>query len=268
MNDYIPLQGLTKMSSISFIVPTMDNQSELKRTVKSLSNALKGGCEVVIVDSSLSPISKYRLNNWLNGSFRVVIVHAKPKGIYAACNKGVSIASGDWLVIMTAGDGLLPNAEKIIIDSIADHKEIFIFSQQVRDSHCRPVYSFIPTDTSVWPTQSVVINRSVYKSIGGYNTDFVSISDQLFFWQARQSFDFEIISNEVSYFCLGGLSGGFSRNLLSENYQLHRYCGQNVIFASLLVFRSSLRQVIEKMIGESRMITLKRYFFENYKKLK
>lgn len=253
------------MNSISFVVPTMNNEDELRRTLNSLSNALKCGCEVVIVDSSAIPVSKARLNNWLNGFFRVEVVHSEPKGIYSAINEGLTAATGSWLVVMTAGDGLIPSAEKIILDSVGDHSKIFVFSQEVRDSSCRSIYSFIPTNTSLWPTQSVVINRSVYEALGGYDLAFNSISDQLFFWKARQNFDFEIISSEISYFCLGGLSGQVRLKLLFENYQLHRFCGKSVIFALLLVFRSILRRIIEKTIGEAGTVVIKRYFFGNYK---
>ncbi len=250
---------------VSFIVPTMNNHGELERTIKSLSNALKCGCQVVVVDSGESPLSEPLLCEWLVDAKHVVIIHSQPRGIYSAINEGITAATGEWLVVMTAGDGLLPDAENIILSSLSDKNKILVFEQQVRDSQCIPVYNFKPTDTSLWPTQSVVINRSVYKTLGSYDPAFSCISDQRFFWQARGEFHFEIIPNAVSYFCLGGLSSTVSVGLLLENFYLHRYRGKNIITSTFLVLRAIIKRIIEKIIGETFMISLKRSLFHYYK---
>lgn len=258
MSDKFKVLNTSQKYLISFVVPTMNNHGELKRTIKSLSNALKCGCQVVVVDSGETPISESHLCEWIVDAKHVLIIHSQPRGIYSAINEGITSATGEWLVVMTAGDGLLHDAENIILSSLSDKNKILVFDQQVRDSQCRPVYTFKSTDKSLWPTQSVVIHRSVYQTLGGYDTAFTSISDQRFFWQARKEFHFEVIPNTVSYFCLGGLSSTISVELLSEQFALNRYLGKDVMSCTFLVLRTMVKRIIEKTLGETLMILLKR----------
>ena len=258
MSDKLKVLNTSQKYLISFVVPTMNNHGELKRTIKSLSNALKCGCQVVVVDSGEKPISESHLCEWTVDAKHVLIIHSQPRGIYYAINEGITSATGEWLVVMTAGDGLLPGAENIILSSLSDKNKILVFDQQVRDSQCRPVYTFKSTDKSLWPTQSVVINRSVYQALGGYDTAFSNISDQRFFWQARKEFHFGVFRNTVSYFCLGGLSSTISVGLLSEQFILSRYLGKNRITSTFLILRTILKRMIEKTFGETLMVSLKR----------
>jgi glycosyltransferase involved in cell wall biosynthesis len=239
----------------------MNNHDELERTIKSLANALKRGCQVVVVDSGESPISKSQLCEWIIDTTYVLIIHSQPRGIYSAINEGIIAATGEWLIVMTAGDGLLPNAENIILSSLSDKIKILVFDQQVRDSKCRPVYTFKSTDKSLWPTQSVVIKKSVYQKLGCYDTAFVNTADQRFFWEARREFHFKMIPVVVSYFCLGGLSSTISTGLLREHFSLNRYLGKNFITCMLRVFRTIVKRLIEKTLGETLMISLKRLLF-------
>ena len=244
---------------VSFVIPTMNNHNELERTLNSLAGALKCGCEAIVVDSGETSISESQLREWNIKSEDILVIHSLPKGIYSAINQGITFATGEWLVVMTAGDGLLPDAEKTILSNLSDKNKILVFDQEVRDSQCRPVYTFKSTGTSLWPTQSVVINRHVFNHLGCFDTTFSSISDQLFFWQARKKFKFEVISHSVSYFCLGGLSSSISIKLLKEEFFLDRYLGKGAVNSSFSVLRTIIKKIVEKIFGENLMIFLKRW---------
>lgn len=259
MDNETIMLNVTHNYLISFIVPTMNNHDELERTLKSLSNAIKCRCQIVIVDSGESPLPKSILSEWNVQSKHVHYIHMPPKGIYSAINEGIKCSSGEWLAVMTAGDGLLPGAEKIILRNMSDENDILVFDQEVWDSKCKPVYTFKSSEGSLWPTQSVIINRSVYNALGLYSTDFSSISDQRFFWQARKEFNFDVIPGAISFFCLGGLSSTISIKLLHEQFTLNRYLGKNIINSIFLVLRTVFKRIIEKIFGETLMISLKRF---------
>lgn len=244
---------------VSFIVPTMNNVTELERTLNSLANALKCGCEAIVVDSSEPFISESDLRERRVESEHISIIHSPPRGIYSAINKGITSSTGEWVVVMTAGDGLLPDAEKTILSYLSDKNKVLVFNQEVRDSQCRAVYTFKPTGTSIWPTQSVVINRHVFNDLGCFDTTFSSISDQLFFWQVRKKFNFKVISHSISYFCLGGLSSSISIKLLKEEFSLNLYLGRGVVNSTFCVFRTIIKKIVEKIFGENLMIVLKRW---------
>ena len=103
---------------ISIITVVFNGEKYLEETIQSVINQTYSNVEYIIIDGgssdgTLDIIKKYeeRIDYW---------VSEKDKGIYDAMNKGIDVASGEWINFMNAGDGFYA-------DDVLD--KIFILNQ-------------------------------------------------------------------------------------------------------------------------------------------
>ncbi len=118
---------------ISVITVVLNGEKYLEETILSVLNQTYDNVEYIIIDGgstdgTLDIIKKYEhaIDYW---------VSEKDRGIYDAMNKGIVLATGDWINFMNAGDGFYSNdvLEKIFqgnelknIDVIyGDHNVIY-----------------------------------------------------------------------------------------------------------------------------------------------
>lgn len=106
------------MIKLSIITVTYNAQDTLPRTVKSVLTQNYDNIEHIIVDGAstdgtMKIAEKYRKNSEdLTGIRRIVIVSEPDKGLYDAMNKGLAMATGDYLVFLNAGD-FYPDASTV-----------------------------------------------------------------------------------------------------------------------------------------------------------
>lgn len=87
---------------ISVITVCFNAAEELRRTFQSVTTQDSGDMEYIIIDGNSSDSSK---NFIAANSEKITKWISEPdRGIYDAMNKGVGMASGDWIVFMNAGD--------------------------------------------------------------------------------------------------------------------------------------------------------------------
>ena len=87
---------------ITIITVTYNAGIVLERTIQSIIEQRYENIEYIVVDgcssdNTIKIIKEYEeyVNKWIS---------EKDNGLYDAMNKGISLASGDWLFFMNAGD--------------------------------------------------------------------------------------------------------------------------------------------------------------------
>ena len=98
------------MISFSLITCTYNAAAELPPTIKSVEAQTYQAVEHLIIDGAstdetLSMVETYR-ERAAGGSHQVVIRSERDRGLYDAMNKALSLATGDYLVFLNAGDSL------------------------------------------------------------------------------------------------------------------------------------------------------------------
>ncbi len=90
------------MKKLSIIIVTFNASDDLGRTLQSVFEQTYTNYEVVIIDgestdTTLEIIQTYeeKIDYW---------VSEKDSGIYAAMNKGIKVAKGEYLQFLNAGD--------------------------------------------------------------------------------------------------------------------------------------------------------------------
>lgn len=95
------------MPKLTVITIVYNNVRDIERTIKSVINQTHKDIEYIIIDGAsndgtLEVIEKYRKHT-------AKIVSEKDKGIYDAMNKGLALATGDYVLFMNSGDEIYDN---------------------------------------------------------------------------------------------------------------------------------------------------------------
>jgi glycosyltransferase involved in cell wall biosynthesis len=107
------------VGKITIITATYNSEKYLEESIKSVISQLSKDDEYIIIDalssdSTMEIISKYSdsINYWIS---------EKDEGIYDAWNKGLKVATGDWIMFIGSDDFLKPNAIKLYKEFIYDY---------------------------------------------------------------------------------------------------------------------------------------------------
>lgn len=174
------------MPKISIITINYNDAIGLEKTIVSVLNQSSTDLEYIIIDGnstdgSKDVILKYqdKLTYW---------VSEPDNGIYNAMNKGINIATGDYLLFMNSGDVLVDDAT--ILNGCAEKlvEDIVAFDCFLEKDHTitgRRTHIEKPTLFYVYKNgfkhQSTFIKRSLFEKIGLYNESY-KISGDYEFW--------------------------------------------------------------------------------------
>ena len=122
------------MSKLTIITINYNNLEGLKRTVESVINQTWQEFEYIIIDGGSSDGSAEYIESQ-SGNIDYW-VSEPDKGIYNAMNKGIVIATGEYLLFLNSGDHLLNNEglQKAIIE-VCNYDLVFFDIQIVQPPH-------------------------------------------------------------------------------------------------------------------------------------
>ena len=84
----------------TIITCTYNAEHTLERTIRSVDSQTYPGIEHLILDGA----SKDRTLEIASGAKRAKVISEPDKGLYDAMNKGISLAKGDYIIFLNAGD--------------------------------------------------------------------------------------------------------------------------------------------------------------------
>ena len=214
---------------ISVITIAYNCENEIEDTIKSVVNQAYPNKEYIIIDGAstdgtMSVVNRY--NDKID-----VIVSEPDKGRSDAFNKGISRATGDYIVMMNAGDMLTEDAlEKFDPDTDTSFRE-------------KPVikYPTIPFNFLVCH-QSTYISKIAYEKFGDYLVDFrVAMDFELMLRFTRMGARFYAIDEDLAIFRMGGISQTSKKRRYEEMRMAVELNGRNVIETNLFMAYIYLR---------------------------
>lgn len=200
---------------LSVITINYNNRDGLRKTIGSVVNQTCKNFEYIIIDGgstdgSVDVIKEYagRIDYW---------VSEPDRGCYHAMNKGVKVASGEYVIFMNSGDKFYTN----------DVVDAFVKENPTEDVLCGDMFlslgcvNYVPTELTFryfyegnLPHQACFIKTSLQKKYP-YNENLKIVSDYEFFLRILilENGTFRKINKIISYFDFNGIS--------SENTGLH-----------------------------------------------
>ncbi len=102
------------MQKFSIITVTYNAAEVLERTIRSVITQSYDKLEYIIVDGGSTDGTLEIINRYASEDDRIRYISEPDNGIYEAMNKGIQMATGDYIAFMNAGD--LYHDEKVILD--------------------------------------------------------------------------------------------------------------------------------------------------------
>ncbi len=175
-------------NKISAIIPTFNRAHTLKRALVSVLDQTVPCKEIIIVDDGSSDETEELLKPYIE-SQKIKYVKTINRGVSAARNLGVSIATGDWVSFLDSDDEWLIKKNQLQLESFEKTNHLLIHGEEIwirngkrvnsKKKHkkyggsifekCLPLCLISPSAS--------MIDRSLFKEVGGFDEDFIVCED-------------------------------------------------------------------------------------------
>lgn len=177
--------------SFSVITVTLNRAPGLERAIKSLQAQDERDFEHVVIDGGSTDATVALLQDARAGVD--VWVSERDAGISDALNKGIALASGEWIVLLHADDQLAPGALRHWKRMAQSGDDADVLSCAIRfvDADGRPGREVLPDPGRMergmsMPHPGMAVKRSLYERIGLFRTDFRVAMDYEFTLRAQK----------------------------------------------------------------------------------
>ncbi|OWV00768.1 glycosyltransferase family 2 protein [Fibrobacter sp. UWR2] len=122
---------ITKVPLISFVVPVYNAERTLHDCVRSLIKQTFGNIEIILVNNCSTDESLGKCNELAKEDERVKVVDIAEKGVSAARNRGIELATGEYIAFVDADDWVDSNVCELFADLNAKYDyDLFCYSAQ------------------------------------------------------------------------------------------------------------------------------------------
>ncbi|MDE5678407.1 glycosyltransferase family 2 protein [Phocaeicola sp.] len=192
---------------ISVVTVSYNAVSTIEQTILSVVRQTYPHIEYIIIDGgstdgTVEVIKKYadRIAYW---------VSEPDKGIYDAMNKGIKVATGEWINFMNCGDYFAGNdvLQKVFSNNIPQGKTFLYGDIYVFRPDGKQVLLSLSWEKGVLIHQAIIYRRSLHNEYGYYHvTKQLIVSDYLFFISIPHEQVMKIENIAIAVFEGGGVS--------------------------------------------------------------
>ncbi|MCM4154704.1 glycosyltransferase family 2 protein [Gramella sp. AN32] len=215
---------MSKLPLISIITVNLNDLEGLKNTMTSVSEQTWQEFEFIVIDGGSTDGSKEYLESHQH---KIDLWVSEPdRGIYNAMNKGIGMASGEYLLFLNSGDSL---CNEDILSKVSRglsagldiyYGNVFLIGKG-RENELLTLpeklsFSFFCVSTITH--QAAFIKKSLFESISYYNEDYRLVSDWEFFICAicKYNSSYYHLDMPVVNYDNNGLSSGLNFELLLD----------------------------------------------------
>ncbi len=202
---------------VSIVTVVFNDVKHIEGTILSVTRQNYPNLEYIVIDGgstdgTVDVIKKYadKIAYW---------VSEPDKGVYDAMNKGIKMATGEWLNFMNVGDRFADEnvLSKIFCRNYSENVQFIYSDNYYEDSSGHLTFATHEHMKTRILHQSAIYRRSLHTEHGYYCvTEKIIISDMLFFLQIPKE-NFYKTDVVISINQLGGMSSGANWCILGAN---------------------------------------------------
>lgn len=241
---------------LSIITINYNNLEGLKRTLKSVVNQTWQEFEFVVIDGGSTDGSAEYIKS--KNEFIDYWISEPDKGIYDAMNKGIAIASGDYLLFLNSGDHFFNN--EALEENFQDFKtyDLIYFNVNIIGELTSEIIThpdkllFSYFYSSGLNHQSVLIKKELFGTVGFYDEYLNIVSDWKFFTLALfvHNCSYLNIKKTLTSYYLDGISSKLSHSFERNKVMNEYFSGFILDYEELLINRKLLKMNRFKMLYE------------------
>mgnify|MGYP002733379727 FL=1 len=103
------------MPDLSIVIPVYNVEIYLERCIDSILSQINQSFELILVDDGSTDHSGAICDQYAEKDERILVIHQNNKGVSAARNVGIDIATGTYLAFVDADDWVMPEAYAIML---------------------------------------------------------------------------------------------------------------------------------------------------------
>jgi len=226
---------------VTVITSVLNDAENLRKSIQSVRDQKYVNLEYIIIDggSTDDTLDVIRENSDIINFWK----SEKDNGIYSAWNKGLDIASGDWICFLGADDLFMPNVINTLIHEFLASKSDIDYISGKTDLYKNDKFFKTSGGPFVWRLfrkymctghNAAFHHISLYKKFGRYNESFRSAADYEFLLRAGENLKTLYVDIVTTRMNLGGAS---NNNIIAikEAYRARSLNNTNPKFVELLI---------------------------------
>ena len=252
---------------ISIITVCKNAEHAIERTILSVvtQSCFNENIEYLIIDGASADKTAEIIKQYAN-KYTIKWTSEPDSGIYNAMNKGIKLASGDYLLFLNAGDYLIHyNVIKSLTNLFESgnfdliYGNIFCINPETEQNSIKiapeiPEVDFFYLDTL--PHQATFYKKEVFEKFGGYEENFKIISDNIL--NKKLLCDCKVsakhVNHVISVFVCDGISSTNTKLDLEERkiFQQNYFSKEEIkqIKAKLIVLPSKKKKSLLRFISK------------------
>lgn len=192
-------------TKVSIIIPTYNRANLLAKAIKSVLNQTYKDLELIIVDDCSEDNTREVVKHFQVNDLRVQYIYQENRGLSSALNKGLSIASGEYIAFLESDDEWLPRKLEKQLKVFTKHlsvglvtcwsfrifengnkKKLFKTHKGIikKENWC----NFFKTKGIISPS-TIILRREVFDSVGNFDTKLKAAVDLDFYIRLIKNFD-------------------------------------------------------------------------------
>jgi glycosyltransferase involved in cell wall biosynthesis len=196
------------MPRVTVITIVLNAGNEFEKTIRSVAAQTYPHIEYIVVDGgstdgTLECIERYedRIDYWIS---------EPDAGISDAFNKGLGLASGEWIVLLNAGDCFMRKDSLDVYSG--EFKTPFRIITAFAGTSCGTMPDTVLENShdlrrkSMIAHQATLVHRDVYKAVGEYNRSYRIRMDYEFWMRALKRYEFKFIDDVLIDYAPNGIS--------------------------------------------------------------
>lgn len=200
----------SSLPKASVITICLNDAPGLRRTMDSVLAQDYPALEHVIVDGGSTDGTAKLLDERRAAAQPAVIISEPDRGISHAFNKGLLLATGDWINFLNSGDAFArPGAVSRFAQAFPLAPVVSAFARfGTRRLPKRAISQCAPLSRRVFAAhQATFVRRDVFGAIGGFSEEYRLRMDYDFMLRALPRFRLEFIDEVLADYAEGGRSG-------------------------------------------------------------
>ena len=119
------------MKKISIIVPAYNAEKTIKRCLDSLIDQDYSNIEILVIDDGSSDNTYDIVEEYRKKNSNITLVHQNNQGVSVARNKGLEIATGDYVMFVDSDDSLNPGTCSLLMNVAIENIDLIIFGLNI-----------------------------------------------------------------------------------------------------------------------------------------
>ena len=238
---------------VSIITVVLNGEEHLNKTLNSVINQTYENLEYIVVDGgstdgTIDNIKKYedKIDYW---------VSEKDNGIYDAMNKGIDLATGEWINFMNVGDELHNHSILTHIFTHHNYQEIKVIYGNHEliypGGHPRLVKAGLIKN--FWKGeqfchQSSFVKTSYLKLYKFNHCKKIAADFEFYYKSIQNNAKFKFVDLTVAKFITGGVSDVKRINSILERWEVIEKTLKNNIFYCLLIIKEILKILVKRFV--------------------